>query len=160
MWIRHPTNQYTPESYLSGVILRLYRQGFVFQLKEDLHHVDELHHQLAVCQNAAVNVAAVLDLQIFAGGEGKRRYIAHRYGKVHILAVDMPCQMEAGTAQSDGTASHIHKSVLRGANHAEGAGAVQICFRVRAQLVLHAAVDQPAPIGNKADLVANGRDFM
>ena len=46
-------------------------------------------------EDTAVNVAAVLDLQIFTRGEGERRDAANRYGKVNFLTVDAAANMEA-----------------------------------------------------------------
>ena len=129
-------------------------QLFGVELVEDLDHIDAFHHQLTVVKDAAVDIAAVLQLQVAAGREGQRGNGTHRQADLQRLAVEHAGEADAVSPDSQRALACGNKFGFIRAQGVDlgfgGDGKVGIV----AQAVLQIVEDLAAPIGHIAKLRA------
>jgi len=86
---------------------------------EDLQHMDALHNRFARLRYTAVNIAAVLQLQILSGAEGQGWHVPDGHGKGHALALQDTFQKEAICGQAQCPMPHVRKLSLGMVDHAD-----------------------------------------
>jgi len=93
--------------------------GGVFCRMEAFEEIDKFHNEVSVFQSAAINFAAVLNLQIFAGAERQGGDIFNGHNKICAFAVQLPFNVEAFDAESEGAAARFAETVPAFVQNAE-----------------------------------------
>ena len=133
---------------------------FAAQLVENLKHIDELHHKMAFHKCTAINVAALLDFQVFAGLKRKGRDAGNGDNQVCLLVPDLTGNGEAVAVQGQDAIAYIHKLLPVVVDHTNHGFAAQAVLLSGEDLFLQPIVDQPTPVGNIADFLALGAGFV
>ena len=95
----------------------LFSAFFAMQFVEDLDHIDELHHKPPIRKDTAINVVALLDLQILAGFEGEGRYAGDGDRQRYILAPDPAFELEILAVQLQDALTYFKELLFVVVNH-------------------------------------------
>ena len=82
-------------------------QPEVESLVQALDHIDEFHHRSAVLQDTAVDILAVLDLEIPAGAEGQGGQARDGYLQLDLFTVQGSAVAECMGIQLDGPLPYL-----------------------------------------------------
>ena len=129
-------------------------------LMEGLKHMDQFHDQPSVFEDTAIDGVAVLDLDMFAGREGKRGDLRRRQRNCDRLPLRLSVKPQAVLGDRYRAFAHRSKGVLAGQDHADLGRRTQ-----REQMSARNAgrdllADVARPVGYVADLGADMPDLM